>query len=84
MAKSAPERRFPVPRGQWGLVEYAITANRKCEAEEFLTKTILKDFGNRNGKKVRDRLIAIFENISDHGDSPRLEHKRGDIYGIKF
>jgi hypothetical protein len=84
VANSAPERRFPVPRGRWGFVEYARTANGRYEAEEFLNKTILRDFGKTNGKTVQRRLIAIFQNISDFGVSPKLEHKQGEVWGIKF
>jgi hypothetical protein len=84
VAKRAPERRFPVPRGRWGFVEYACTAAGKYEAEEFLDVTLLREFGKTNGPKVQKRVVAILENISDYGESPRLEPKRGSIFGIKF
>jgi hypothetical protein len=64
-------------------VEYGISASGKYDAEEFLSKTILRDFGG-NGRQARRRLLAVFEYIADHGTSPRLGKKRGPIYGIKL
>jgi hypothetical protein len=66
------------------MVEYAIGANLKSDAKDFYDLEIIEEFGKTNGKKVRQRLMAIFEYIGDHGYSPRMSPERGNIYGIKW
>lgn len=53
-------------------------------AHEFFETTLLKTFGDTNGKKVQRRLMGIFEYIAKHGDSPRMSGERGHIHGIKW
>jgi len=61
-----------------------VAADLKCHAETFLTETLIKEFGKTNGVKVKLRLLAICEDISNNGFSPRMSPERGPIYGIKW
>jgi hypothetical protein len=83
VAKSAPQVKYVVPRGKWGFVELARSANGKFEAEIFF-RDFVHVFGKKNGKKVQDQFLAICKDISDHGWSRRMSPERGEIHGIKW
>lgn len=66
-----------VTRGEWGTVEFAMRANGKFPAEEFL-----------DGLSPADRAIFIdlFQQMADFGHThnpSRFSHERGKIYGFK-
>jgi hypothetical protein len=84
MAASAPIRKYATKPGHWGVVEYAIALNGKCDSEKFFHVEIVRKFGKTLGENLQFKLMAIFEVISNYGNSPKMSLERKPIHGIKL
>lgn len=66
------------------MVEYARTASGTYEAEDFFETELITTFGKTLGDQAQEKLLAIFEYITENGYSHRMSPEREPIHGIKL